>query len=309
MKQSKTKPWKLKFWTPGHRPGDDGTTIGCASQGLCKGQRWVAPGDEDIVTWEYKLYGDIFAGTFKDVLEAAGTLSFKPRNGLVFFAHTDGTEDFLYNLNRKIGPLNLAGGATARKQGERTGDVMPAAEDVVLLLLDPDVQPVSVESFNLHSEKTTELEIRRSGSREIESVRLKGQESWQSGLGFYRDRQKTFGVAPDDFESLTLTDKTGRNLHCSVQNNRLAVGANLPTDNRLYLSRVMLPDLRQKVAEKLRDTNSLIFCCAGIGAHLQQPMPTAEHVLCTFLYGEVVTFTEQPLFGNLMLSRLRLADG
>jgi hypothetical protein len=51
----------------------------------------------------------------------------------------------------------------------------------------------------------------------------------------------------------------------------------------------------------------MVIGCAGIRSLVQEPLTTGRKTLASFLFGELVTLSNQPMFGNLMLARLTLS--
>jgi hypothetical protein len=196
----------------------------------------------------------------------------------------------------------IIGGGAAIEEGKNMGDVFPFAEEVVLLAVTEG--EFETESFNIYDQTGIDLSVHKTSDREFDRIKVLPDGKWIDSTDFYDEQRKLRGIAPDDFESLTFHDANGRNIHCSIKNNKIQTGANLPDNGILKLCTIDRRAATQRVSEFISKERSLIIGCAGIRSLILEPLLTGKNSLCGFLFGEIVSCNNNYLFGNLMLSRL-----
>ena len=297
------KTWTLTFWTPGHAPVDDGRTFGCASHGIAAANLWRGPEEAAAAVWlESGLKGEVMAGAYDAVLAQLGQLTSKPAAAIVLFAHASGMEAFLERWHERFPDVPVAGGGAARGAGQTSGELLPAAEDVAVLLIADGVW--RVESLNVHDPVCETVEFRADGPRTITQVRETPADGWQPAAPFFRAWQTACDRAAGDCESITFSDVSGRNVHVSFDGERLHTGADLPADGRLVLHTVSRSEAARRLAAFCSEPNALVFGCAGLRSLLDAPVTMGEGTLTGFMFGELVTLDGRPQFGNLMAVRL-----
>lgn len=290
-------PWRIVLWTSATpRPPDDGRTFGCASHGLAAPDSWIDPATAAQAAWPAPVTGTVLAGTCAGVLEQLAAPRPRPRAAVLFFAQAAGVEAFLEACRRLLPGVPLAGGGAALAPGRTRGEILPAAEDVALLLL--DAGDWRVDTLNCHEPLGAELAVEHGGPRTLRRV------AGEPALAFLRREQATHGFAQDDFASLAFQDAEGRNLHSSPDGNGLRLGADLPADGRLRLGTSSRARVTRQLAAFCQEPQSLIFGCAGLRGLLNAPVIPGPGALAGFLFGEVVTPARHPRFGNLMAAKL-----
>jgi hypothetical protein len=296
------KPWKFTFWTPGHAPLDDGATFGCASHGLAATNIWSAPGDSKAVFASTALQGEVIAGTHDEVLERLRHISFAPKAAIILFARGAGAEAFLRHWETLLPSVPVVGGAAACGLGEERGELLPASEDVAVLLISEEKW--TAESLNVHDTHGETWEFQSSAPRTITHLRRSGAAEWQLAAKAFHALQIACGRTAQDCESITFSDAEGRNLHCSVSGTSLRVGADLPAKRLLMLRTISPPEVAERLRRFCAKPNTLVFGCAGLRSLLAAPLEVARGTITGFMFGELVILAGKPRFGNLMAARL-----
>jgi hypothetical protein len=299
------KPWKISFWTPGNAPTDNGFTFGCASHGLISSGIWSAPEDSKAVFAANSFQGEVIAGSHGEVLERLRQISFVPKAAIIIFTRGAGAEAFLKQWHALLPLIPVVGGAAACSLGEEGGELLPAAEDVSVLLISEGSW--KAETLNVHDTSGQAWEFRASGSRIITHLRRSGTTEWQAAAGAFRSLQIACGRTKEDCESITFSDAKGRNLHCSISGSSLHIGADLPAEGLLILRTVSRAAAAEKLRQFCAESNAIVFGCAGLRTLLDEPFEVGTCTLTGFMFGELVTFEKAPWFGNLMATRLLAA--
>jgi hypothetical protein len=296
------KEFKLAFWTPGTGLLQDQQLFGCASHGFATDSDWVEPVKGRYSLWEETIKGTVFSGGNDSVLTNLGNCSFTPKVCIAFFRKPLGVEHFILKFRELLPNVPVIGGGAAIGEGQNMGDVLPLAEEVVLLAAAEG--EFDLQTLNIYNQTNMELEINKTSDRGFDKVRLLPDGKWQSALDFFHEQKEIRGITQDDFESITFHDLNRRNIHCSIKEDQILTGANLPDNGRLVLCVVDRKEATRHLSEFISEERSLVIGCAGIRSLVQEPLTTGRGSLAGFLFGEVVSFNNQPMFGNLMLARL-----
>ncbi|HLH57110.1 MAG TPA: hypothetical protein VKY92_26260 [Verrucomicrobiae bacterium] len=247
--------------------------------------------------------GEAVAGSYKDVLSRIAKPAFSPRAAIVLFARGVGQEEFLESWQQLFPRLPVVGGAAARSNGADAGDVLPLAADVAVLLICKGTW--ATETLNLHELSGTEWQFQAEGPRTIARLRPAKSGEWQPAATAFRSQQTACGRNAEDCESITISDRDGRNLHVSISGDELHVGANLPAEGGLFFRAVHPAAVARKFQDFCAHPDTLVCGCAGLRSLIKEPLILPRNTLAGFLFGEVVTVAGQPRFGNLMAARLR----
>jgi hypothetical protein len=118
-----------------------------------------------------------------------------------------------------------------------------------------------------------------------------------------KNQKNILGIEETDFEHFTLSDKNGVNAHLSKNGDFIVSGRDLESE---MLVRYVKPE---EVYESVYsfyndDENVIVFGCAGLKAITGEIAPVKS--LGLYLFGEICMAKDQAVFGNLMLSKLRL---
>lgn len=293
--------WKFSFWTPGNCPEADGATFGCASHGLAAPGIWRDPLFSSSVSAPARFPGEVVAGRYADVLARLGQITLVPHAAIILFSRGTGVEQFLEQWQKLFPQLPVAGGAAARGAGQERGELLPAAEDVaVLLLADGSWR---AETLNIHDDGPS-WTFQAAGPRTITRLRQSSDDAWQPAAAVFRTCQAESGRGNADCESITFSDLNGRNLHCSFAGESLQTGADLPADGQLRLCTVPRTLVPEKFRQFCGEPNAVVFGCAGLRSLLDAPIEPGPGSVAGFMFGELVTLAGQPQFGNLMAVRL-----
>ena len=296
------KELQIAFWTPGTKFQPNLQFFGCASHGFATESSWIEPNMGEYSIWDETIKGAVFSGEYGKVLNSLEGCGFIPSVCIAFFRKPLGMELFIRRFRDLLPDVPIVGGGTAIGEGQHMGDVLPIAEDVVLLTAAEG--EFELQSLNIFDDTGMEVEINKISDREFDRIRVLPDDKWQPALGFYRQQQEIRGISQNDFESLTFHDGYRRNIHCSVKDDKIVTGANLPDNGRLMLCEVGRTDATRRLSEFISKERSLVIGCAGIRSLVTEPLITGRHSLAGFLFGELVTCHNQSMFGNLMLARL-----
>jgi hypothetical protein len=286
-------------------PQDDGRIFGCASNGFCSNEIWAEPEENGFIFWKHQPKGEVLSGTYSDIIEKLKRISFQPAAAIVVFAKSVGMEDFIEKIREIKGDIPMLGGAAALGDNQTSGEILPKAEEAALLLIQDE--GYVVEFCNIHTEKDEKVAIQRIGNRFISRVKT-DYGGWQDSLEFFRLRQKSRGMDENDFETLTFSDAHGRNLHCSASGTGLKTGADLPDGDILIIRETDHNKAAESISSFLSTEDALICGCAGLRSLLDRKLYTGNESLAGFLFGEVVTIGQRPMFGNLMLAKIKHKD-
>ena len=298
--------WTFSFWTPGNAPADLERSFGCASHGVAAREVWLEPDTNVVTRWPTPLAGEALSGSYAGVLAAICARSVKPAAVIALFARSTGMEAFLAECHTLLGATPMAGGSAARAASKTHGELRSAASEVALLLITQGAW--RTDSLNLHDAEPCELEFHSSGLRTIAQLRPKGSDHWRPAADAFRALQAEYGRPEADCESITLCDRQGRNVHCSVADDCLNSGADLPADGWLALRTVTRAEAARRLADFCSVPGSLVFGCAGLRSLMDAPIDVAPGTLVGFMFGELFTLGGQPQFGNLMAARLVPAE-
>lgn len=292
--------WNLFFWTPGRAPADRLSVFGCSSHGLCTGASWIEPSQPGLATWTPSLDGSVLAGTFAEVTASLSSLDFSPSLFLVFAATGTGAEPLLETLHRSFPGVAVAGGCAARL-AER-GELAPAAPEVSLLAVRTGTY--EVECLNV-LDSSVSLEFAAAGPRALRSLQEQPGGPLLPAAQAFAKLQQRCGKSASDFESVTLSDSSGRNLHFRQEEGRLLSGADLPAEGILELRAATPSAIAARLDAQLAVPGTLLLACAGLRSVLPRSLTAAEGSLAAFLFGEIGPVASRPAFGNLMVTRVR----
>jgi len=293
---------KFAFWTPGSAPSAGDPIFGCASHGLLAPGFWIGPDEPGLAFASARFKGQVLTGRYGEVLERLPHIPFAPRGAIVLFTCGVGVETFLERWRRLLPEVPVVGGAAARSVGQDRGELVPATEEVAVLLLSEGEW--KVETMNPYETRGPAWELRQNGPRSIEQLRKPGESRWESASTAFRALQTEFGYGSNDCESLTFSDLNGRNLHCSLAGECLHVGADLPAQGGLFLRTITPAQVAQQLNNFCEEPNAVVFACAGLRGLVNAPPGIGKDTLVGFMFGELVTLANRPQFGNLMVARL-----
>jgi hypothetical protein len=296
--------YRIAFWTSGVRWKNVPADFGCTVYGFANYQQWINPKEPLAGIWDESLQGSVVAGNYDIVLNSLVTLEFKPKVCIIFFNKPTGIESFINRIIQIIPGVPFIGGGAALSNGQTEGELIPPGKDVVLLAVGEG--NFVLESLNIYDKNDLAVEIKKTSPREFRLLRILPDGEWQNASDFYRRLQKSFGLESTNFESMTFCDEVDRNIHFSIAGNSLHAGANLPDDGKLFLRTLISNNVERRVADFMSDERVLIFGCAGIRSLIKTPLYTGRNSLAGFMFGELVTLKSNPMFGNLMLAKLKI---
>lgn len=273
---------KITFATPDHWGKVEG--FGCATQRFAG--TWSDP-----QTYGYDFCGQIFTGTYEEILEAVETVG-KADVAIVFFGNAGGENAFLQKLQEVLRCPMVGGGAAFTTT---PGLVTGGGEAAVLVICD-DRYTFETVTQCVHRELVEECVLILEDPRTILAI------NGQNAVDYLKEKKAAFGIPETDFEHMTLTDKLGVNAHLSLADGKIKSGRDL--HEHMQLRRVPHGEVTEAARVFYDDPDAIVFGCAGLGGILDEIPQTPS--LGLFLFGEVCTVAGKAEFGNLMLSKLRV---
>jgi hypothetical protein len=118
-----------------------------------------------------------------------------------------------------------------------------------------------------------------------------------------KNQKNILGIEETDFEHFTLSDKNGVNAHLSKNGDLIVSGRDL--ESEMLIRYVKPEEVYESVYSFYNDeTDVIVFGCAGLKAITGEITPIKS--LGLYLFGEICMAEDRAVFGNLMLSKLRL---
>lgn len=281
---------KLCFTTTGAWDLADG--FGCASLGLAG----VCGNDENkIVSREYGAESVTLTGTYAEVLAGVQAVKTPVYAAIVVFGNVGGENAFMEKLCDILSCPIVGGGAAIDGKTGRKG-LIPGGGEAALLLFTDDRYTYTAETLCIHDEVLKICDITTADPRTLETI------DGIPAVEFLAAKRAELGLAPTDFEHLTISDMDDVNAHLSCPGGKIKSGRDVCRQMKLrYID-------HEKVYDTMRnfyaDPESIVFGCAGLSGLLDKPLDTKS--LGLFLFGEVCTVGNKAEFGNLMLSKLNI---
>jgi hypothetical protein len=300
------KKYKIKYWNPGSLLKTESDVFGCSVHGFTNHSEWINPDENALTSWSEELPGIVLTGDFEAVLGALRNLQFTPKACIAVVKNTTSVDPFIRRYAEFMPGIPLIGGGAAIATSQNEGELLPQSKEVSLLAIAEG--NYVLESMNIYDKSGISVEVERVTDRIFSKLRILPDGKWQNAPDFYRDQQKNRGIEESNFELLTFFDNNERNIHCSIHGESIRSGANLPDDDILNFGTTSWVAAEQKLKEFISTKNSLIFGCAGIRSLIKNPLFTGENSLAGFMFGEIFTLNDTPMFGNLMLTKLIIAD-
>ncbi|MBU9727622.1 hypothetical protein [Diplocloster modestus] len=282
---------KIGFYLPVREPPKG--VFGCASLGMTGISKGREP---DLVLLPYELAGYHIYGTYSEALDQLEKLTEKSlvKAAIILFGNVGKEEWFLEKFSNILDCPAVGGGAAADENG-RSGLISHGTE-VNLFLITDERYEYQISMKNIYPKVLEEVCLKLCGKRKVLQINGIEADSWLA------QKKAGLGLPAADFEHLTLTTIDGVNAHLSVQNGEIVSGRNL--EEKMQLRYIRPEEVQQAVTAFYQDSDSVVFGCAGIKGMLDKEIITLSPGL--FLFGEVCTVMGIPMFGNLMLSKLKI---
>ena len=273
---------KLTFTTP--QAWKENLGFGCATLGFANTQ-------EQMVTYDLALEGQVISGTYEKILEESRKIG-KADAAIVVFGNAGGENEFLQKLQSTI-PCPMVGGGAAFT--EKTG-LIPGTSQAAVFFIQDGRYRFETETQCIHTQLVDTCKLILADPRSL--IAINGQDA----ATYLKEKKAALGLKETDFEHLTLTDELGVNAHLSCVDGVIKSGRDLK--ETMTLRYVPHEVVYERIRSFYDDKNAVIFGCAGLGGLLDKPLYTNN--LGLFLFGEVCTVDGKAEFGNLMLSKLRV---
>lgn len=283
---------KLCFTTTGAWDQADG--FGCASLGLAG----VCGNEENrVVSREYEAESVTLTGTYEELLNGVRQTLEKQKvyAAIVLFGNVGGENAFIEKLCKLLPCCPIVGGGAAIHTDGRKGLLTGGSEGAILLFTD-DRYTYTAETLCIHDEFLGLCDVQAEDARTISKI------NGMDAAVFLAQKRKELGLAPTDFEHLTLSDLDDVNAHLSCVDGKIKSGRDVkPLMGLQYVPHEKVYDAMYAFYD---DDDAIVFGCAGLSGLLDKPLTTKS--LGLFLFGEVCTVKAWAQFGNLMLSKLKI---
>jgi len=258
--------------------------------------RWIPDGSAETVCWR-SVRGEALSGSFGLMLREAGRRTETPSCILAFFTHGEGIDDFIGALQGKFPGVPILGGTAARTPEQDRGEVLPAGEDGALLLVYGGAAHAG--GFGVHNRRVAEVTC------EVEDRRVVRRIAGFPAAKYLAALRRTLDKPENDFESITLREPCGKNLHChGGENGALIAGADVQSQP-LTVVEIARTRAAEAIRSYMRQENALCIGCAGLKTMVEEPFTACRGSVGVFLFGEVTPYSDGvSRFGNLMMGRL-----
>lgn len=278
---------KIVFYEPKYEPGEDmfgAATLGFAGKSTDK--------EDEAYEFPISLQGIQLNGSYQEILSRIPGKEYKL--AIVLFGNAGGENLFLQELSRKLNCPIIGGGAAM--DGER-GGLIAGAGQASVLLIDDENYDVQIEMKNIHTHVLGTCKVEFDDPRVIRTIDGMEPALW------LKNQKNILGIEETDFEHFTLSDKNGVNAHLSKNGDFIVSGRDL--ESEMLVRYVKPEEVYESVYSFYNDEEDvIIFGCAGLKAITGEITPIKS--LGLYLFGEICMAEDRAVFGNLMLSKLRL---
>lgn len=278
---------KIVFYEPKYEPGEDmfgAATLGFAGKSTDK--------EDEAYEFPISLQGIQLNGSYREILSRIPGKEYKL--AIVLFGNAGGENLFLQELSRKLNCPIIGGGAAM--DGER-GGLIAGAGQASVLLIDDENYDVQIEMKNIHTHVLGTCKVEFDDPRVIKTIDGMEPALW------LKNQKNILGIEETDFEHFTLSDKNGVNAHLSKNGDFIVSGRDL--ESEMLVRYVKPEEVYESVYSFYNDEeDTIIFGCAGLKAITGEITPIKS--LGLYLFGEICMAEDRAVFGNLMLSKLRL---
>lgn len=278
---------KIVFYEPKYEPGEDmfgAATLGFAGKSTDK--------EDEAYEFPISLQGIQLNGSYREILSRIPGKEYKL--AIVLFGNAGGENLFLQELSRKLNCPIIGGGAAM--DGER-GGLIAGAGQASVLLIDDENYDVQIEMKNIHTHVLGTCKVEFDDPRVIRTIDGMEPALW------LKNQKNILGIEETDFEHFTLSDKNGVNAHLSKNGDFIVSGRDL--ESEMLVRYVKPEEVYESVYSFYNDEeDTIIFGCAGLKAITGEITPIKS--LGLYLFGEICMAEDRAVFGNLMLSKLRL---
>ena len=277
----------IAFYMPQYRPAEGifgAATLGFAGKG--------GPEAEDRYTYKIQPRGIVINGTYEECL--SGVPYGKYQAAIVLCGNAGGENVFLARLQEKLQCPIVGGGAAM--DGARGGLITGGGQASVLLIED-EAYDVQTSVKNIHDQVLGTCKVSFEHPRVIKAIDGQDPAVW------LEQQKGALGIDAADFEHFTLSDRMGVNAHLSASGQSIVSGRDLETE--MLVRYVRKEDVYRAVYDFYNDDeDAIIFGCAGLKGITGEI--TSVKSLGLYLFGEICAVQGQAVFGNLMLSKLKL---
>ena len=277
----------ITFYEPKYEPGEDmfgAATLGFAGKSTDK--------EDEAYEFPISLQGIQLNGSYQEILSRIPGKEYKL--AIVLFGNAGGENLFLQELSRKLNCPIIGGGAAM--DGER-GGLIAGAGQASVLLIDDENYDVQIEMKNIHTHVLGTCKVEFDDPRVIRTIDGMEPALW------LKNQKNILGIEETDFEHFTLSDKNGVNAHLSKNGDFIVSGRDL--ESEMLVRYVKPEEVYESVYSFYNDEeDTIIFGCAGLKAITGEITPIKS--LGLYLFGEICMAEDRAVFGNLMLSKLRL---
>lgn len=287
IKNTEHRSKTLSFYMPQYQSPEGifgAATLGFAGKG--------GEAAEEMYTYKVQPQGIVINGTYEECL--AGIPYGNYQAAVVLCGNAGNENTFLARLQDKVQCPIVGGGAAM--DGARGGLIAGGGQVSILLIEDEDYE-VQTSVKNIHDRVLGSCKVSFENPRVIRAI------DGQDPVVWLQNQKAELGIDAADFEHFTLSDKMGVNAHLSLSGHSIISGRDL--ESEMLFRYVRKEDVYQAVYDFYNDDeNTIVFGCAGLKGITGEISEVRS--LGLYLFGEICTVENQAVFGNLMLSKLKL---
>ena len=287
IKNTEHKSETLSFYMPQYQPPEG--IFGAATLGFAG-----KSSEEAMEAYTYKIQpqGIMINGTYEECLSGIPYGNYQA--AIVLCGNAGNENTFLARLQDKVQCPIVGGGAAM--DGTRGGLIAGGGQASILLIEDEDYE-VQTSVKNIHAQVLGSCKVSFDNPRVIRAI------DGQNPVVWLQKQKAELGIDAADFEHFTLSDKMGVNAHLSLNGQSIVSGRDL--ESEMLFRYVRKEDVYQAVYDFYNDDeNTIVFGCAGLKGITGEISEVRS--LGLYLFGEICTVENQAVFGNLMLSKLKL---
>ena len=203
---------KLCFTTTGAWDLADG--FGCASLGLAG----ICSNEENrTVIREYGAESVTLIGTYAEILSGLQAMKAPVYAAIVVFGNVGGENAFMEKLCKILNCPIVGGGAAIDGPTGRKG-LIPGGGEAAILLFTDDRYTYTAETLCVHGDVLKICDVVTADPRTIEAI------DGIPAAEFLAAKRAELGLAPTDFEHLTLSDMDDVNAHLSCPDGKIRSG-------------------------------------------------------------------------------------
>lgn len=267
---------------------------------------WVCAGKNESLEFPARIEGHLIYGTQKEAMgQARGFFeNAQIKAGIVFLGNCGGEDAFVKELRSFFPGVPFVGGSPAIGEDGKRGRMLPESGEVSILLITDENYEVKAEYCNVHHEVIGEVEALGCARRHIDAIKTKSGERVRL-YDYIHSLAGKKGVCEGIYNHFAVSDRRHKNIHLIPDESGFICGADLPESRKILVRYTDSENVYRSMKKFYADDNALIFGCAGVKAMLgDKKILAGRNSAGLFMFGEVASIENKPVFANLMLSKL-----